>query len=447
MTSRTLRISSLKFIALLFGAAGVVCAYTLPAFKELAARSAYQHFIGMTAEKTGETMTAEQFDRAAAMLDRARQYERSNPRWQAERGNFLHNAAAGSLQRDAVYQTAESDLKQAILLDPTNGWNFYELGRLRISMGDACGDEWKNCAPTHYFLTAWQTNPNTLALRARLALWLYHRDRTQALQLIRDALPLAAASTKVVLEDLWLLIQDYHELKAFLPESDTIAFEFSRFLFEKHLDYYSDIEATSACASPEISAKAPQWCRASQLDQAAIQNGCADLPVLARSPDGRSLELGFDDGSEEWGGYMTWEGFRLKKLFCLPANIEEYDYAAIKILMKATGSSNFIVDISLDETLAHRYEKTAPEYTGWYEIPFHPSLLSGKSHVAVYIRVKEASLRWKKFLVVWGDQHSARTYSTLALINRGAVDDLSPELEGEQSGEYLIRLVFKKSSP
>ena len=94
--------------------------------------------------------------------------------------------------------------------------------------------------------------------------------------------------------------------------------------------------------------------------------------------------------------------------------------------------------IHLDNHLIQSFPHTIAHEPQWYEIPFDPALLLGKSWVSVYIRVRDASAAGN-YLQVMGDEHSPTRFS---VFNFDTVDDLSfdPEV---QTGEFMIRLVLQ----
>ncbi len=432
MTSRYLRISSLKFYVLLIGAAGLVLAYALPALKELAARSAYQRFIGMTAGKTGETMTETQLDNAAAMLERAARYERGNPRWRAERGNFLHRAAAASqdptviAQRSERFQQAESVLKDAVLRDPANGWNYYELGRLAISQGNCSITEGKlntECQKGNAFDAAVRFAPNSVFLRTMIGAWYYEHNQNMALRLITDMLNESPQHARSVLDMLWPIFQDANVLRAFLPQTTDIGMTFARFLYDQRLDYASDVERRRALP-----------------DEHAID--CASQEQFREKNGETELEIGNDDGTAEWRSYLALDEERIKKELCVPDDIAAYREASLKIFMSSAYPGDCTVLISIDETLIRQFvPRELPYENSWIDIPFPPIVLYGKQRISVYVRTLQASVADGNYVNVWGDNSVPTTNSVFAFDH---VDDLS---HGQNvQGEYMIRLILKKSA-
>jgi hypothetical protein len=108
--------------------------------------------------------------------------------------------------------------------------------------------------------------------------------------------------------------------------------------------------------------------------------------------------------------------------------------------MNNGGASHFSAHFYLDDHLIRRVKTKIPSFAKWYEIPFDIAFLQGKSRVHVYVRVAEASTSGNS-LHIWGDQD---TPTTRSVFNFDAVDDLSFH-NGIQSGEYMIRLILKKS--
>jgi hypothetical protein len=160
--------------------------------------------------------------------------------------------------------------------------------------------------------------------------------------------------------------------------------------------------------------------------------------ILSQNPDSHRIELGNDDGSAEWSTRLTAETMRIKKVICLPDTLESYDTATLRIFLHHGGSPDFSMQVSLDDQPV-RALPPLPETAQWHEIPLEKSLLTGKSSITVYIRVSGAS-EAANFLEIRGDQD---TLTTQSVFNLKTTHDLSPD-EGNQTGEYMIRLVLSR---
>ncbi|PIE35293.1 hypothetical protein CSA56_04750 [candidate division KSB3 bacterium] len=361
----------------------------------------YQQSIAATAQGV-PTMTTVQRDAARRSLTTAIRLDGKNPRYHFAQGSFLFQLHSESSQPDIEQQQekwirdAESSLKNAIRLDPANAWNYYELARFKEFMtpcADIHGiDTPESCPSAKLFVQALHYAPNQLFLRNSVGLWLYYQDRETAFTVIRDVI--ARYTTN--------------------PQEREI--EFSKFLYDMRLDYESDLhssvwkESVGKCAGP--------------IKQ-----------------DQHSIELGSDDGFAEWRTYLASKRSRVKKVICLPETTEQYDYAALKIMMSHGGHENFIASIYIDDQPVQFYDREVPHQKHWYEIPFAPSFLRGKTFINVYIRVDEASYRGGNYLQIWGDQKPATEHSSRDYHRKR---DLSDDRE-LQTGEFMIRLVLKKS--
>lgn len=318
-------------------------------------------------------------------------------------GAFLESAAKITSAADAEkklseLRNAETWLQRAVMLDPANPWNYYQLGRIGIFRGECRQGEKgtpDECSTARYFLAALKLAPHRLFLQRHIGRWFYFYDQEFAFQAIRP-----------------MIAQDH----ASPAESPPGRHELAGFLYHLHLDYQGD----------QYYAKAQQTCSPDQ-NHYWLKRGSA------------TIEIGNDDGSGEWRTYLASEQARIHKLFCLPQKLESYTSAALKLIMNNGGSANFTAYFYLDDHLIAQYEQTIPRQAQWYEIPFDPTLLQGKAQVNVYIRVTGAS-RSGNFLQLWGDQDTPNHASSL---NMHEAADLSPD-QGIQHGEYLIRLVFKK---
>ncbi len=238
-------------------------------------------------------------------------------------------------------------------------------------------------------------------MRKEVGLWYYHYDPEAAHQLLRA-----------------LIVRDI----ANSPEHLQNTRDFSKFLYEIRMDYESDREAEQALPSKK---KETEPCKANVVAQG--------------SSDHQEIELGNDDGSAEWRTRLVSETLRVKKVICLPEDLDEYNYTAVKIYMNNGGNRDFLTQINIDDYLIKQYHHIVPRTAKWYEISFDKTLLQGKSRITVYIRVTDAS-ETGNYLQIWGDQNTPTTHS---VFNFDTTHDLSFD-EGIQTGEYMIRLVLKK---
>lgn len=345
---------------------------------------------------------------AIAALTQALRYDRNHPDYASGlAGALLQSAATLTSPAEAENRAnrlheAETWFQRAVMLDPANPWNYYELGRIGQFRGECRQQEpgqFEECSTARYFLAALKQAPQKLFLRRYVGRWFYYFDQEFTFEAIRP-----------------LLAQ--HQTS--ISEEPATNLELAEFLYDLHLDYQSD-----------------QYYAQAQQTPFSLCSDSQDHLWLQRSPE--ALELSYDDGSGEWRTYLASEQTRIHKLFCLPLNIEPYKSVAVKLLMNNGGSANFDAYLYLDEHLIYHYNQGVPRQAKWYEIPFDPALLHGKSQINLYIRVTGAS-RSGNFLQLWGDQDTPNHNSSFNFHN---IEDLSPD-HGIQRGEYLIRLVFKK---
>ena len=381
-------------------------AYLISIAKSYYASILYQEGTnGISATDNLSAIDVHQADAITQSIKAAIYYDRTHAEYPYDLGKFLFQLgqdAATVDEKTERFREAEGYLKQAILLDPANAWYYYELGRLTHLRGDCVEQNQQkkeDCSTARYFLAVLKNAPREMFLRQAVGRWLYYYDRDMGHQFIRQ-----------------LLVSD----RPHIFEASNLLQEFSKFLYEIRLDYESDREALAARASiPEP------------------QKTC-HINILSQSSDGNVIELGNDDGSVEWKTRLLSEADRVKKVICLPENLDQYHYAALKIFMNNGDSPTFRTHISIDKQLITTYENSIARTARWYEIPFDRAILQGKSSINVYIRVSGTSASGN-YLQIWGDQD---TQTSDSLLNFDTTDDLSTN-DGIQLGEYLIRLVLR----
>jgi len=375
----------------------------------------YRQFTYAVQEEDTPSVTAIQHDYIIDHIKKAIRHDRNNAEYYFALGSYLYRYYADIQDAEAIehkeqgFHEAEGWLHKAIMLDPANPGYYYEMGRLSDSRGDCSppiprGEQGGKCPAALYFLAALNNAPKNMFLRKVVGRWFYHYNQETGYQFLREILSRDTEDT---------------------PESPRIAREFSKFLYEIHMDYESDREAKRAL---HLEKGEPEECKASFAPRSKINFALQE-----------EIELGNDDGSAEWRTALTSETQRVKKVICLPENLDEYNYSAVKIFMNNGGGRHFITHISIDDQLIRQYHRTVPRVRNWHEIPFDKNLLQGKSSINVYIRVTGVS-EAGNYLEIWGDHDIPNRHS---VFNFNTKDDLSSD-EGIQTGEYMIRLVLKK---
>ena len=293
----------------------------------------------------------------------------------------------------ALLHESESRMKQAIMLNPSNPWFYYELGRM------------KHDTDTHasavYFQAALKNAPKEIFLRKAIGQWFLFYDRDEGRRIMRE---LAAGDSLLSVEG---------------PE---ISLEFARLLYDFQLDYDAERELS----------------RRNLADGHASEAGCR-AKLLSNPDDSIGLEFGNDTGIAEWKAPLKRDTERIHKSICLPEDLRAYQYCALRIYMNNGGRKDFTAHISINEHRVKSFTHEIPQRAGWYEIPFDIHLLQGLSKINMYLRVENAS-EAGNFLQIWGESHTPNSRSTW---NFDSTEDLSSE-EGRQQGEYLIRLVLRK---
>ncbi len=427
--------SSIYFMVTVVLAFMFVLLYLFYAVNSYYAFTHYQEASKVISQKTPSPVNTTQHDQVIEHLKTAIRHDRNNAEYYYALGSYLYRYYADTQDGEAIehkaqgFHEAETWLQKAMRLDPANPWYYYEMGRLSDSRGDCPPPSsvlslrqardrlhqgrrtdsplpWRegelkegDCPAARYFSAALNNAPNEMFLRKEVGRWYYYYDQETAHRLLRKLISRDRGTT---------------------PEHPRVSREFSKFLYEIRMDYESDREAAKMVDTEK------ERCKVSVVSQSKI-----NLALQGR------IEFGNDDGSAEWRTRLASNTLRVKKVICLPENLAEYDYAALKIFMNHGGNENFIARISIDKHLVKTYDDTAPHIGKWHEIPFEKMLLQGKSSINVYIRVTGATAAGN-YLQIWGDQD---TPTTLSVFNVDMTNDLSLD-EGVQTGEYMIRLVL-----
>ncbi len=416
MKKYTYRLPPFRYWCVIGIAAVFVVVYLVQVGRSLAALAFYQRFLAVVASgKTDAPLTEQQHVLISDLLHKIIRFEAAYPQYWYELGSYLHRYAVGleTPAREAGFQEAEQAFKRAAALDPASPWSYYELGRLDVGRGDFCetldSQTVEVCPSAKYFRRALLSAPTNMFLRQVVGLWFYERNDAAAFHVMREA------------------------IAAYNPDEREAVFEFARFLYEMALDtlsdqYYAEYMHTNNGTPPLAEACPPLLHTKSILyNNDPIFIGCEET------------EFGNDDGTGEWPAFLASDRMRIKKVLCVPSDVDDYNYAALKISMSYRRSAQFILKVFIDEHLIKTYMYDVPQKHGWHEIPFNKEILAGKSRINVYLRVEEADLATGS-LRVWGDQDTPNRTSTW---NFDATDDLSID-QGNQHGEYLIRLVLKK---
>lgn len=345
-------------------------------------------------------------------LQNAFRYDQNNPQYPYKLGEYLYRSYSQTQQGDDSeaaqqgVQDAENWLKQAIALDPANPWYYYELGRFGASRSEcthtSADFKDEDCAAARYLTAALRNAPKNTFLRTSVGAWMSHYDQDRAYSLMRE----------VMEEDV--------RIPSASPRLAKMHRNFSRFLYDIRMDYESDRELALVTAPPSHS------------------NARCTPAILFQSSDGRQLELGNDDNFPDWRVRVRSTDERIKKVFCLPDNLVDYNAAALKILMKSEGPGYAAAQINLDRHPLQTSDKVI-SVLRWYEFPLDLSFLQGKTQAACYLRLAFISAQGVE-LHILGDQD---TPTSTSMFNYQETEDLSAD-EGVQTGEYLMRLVLKK---
>jgi hypothetical protein len=420
----TLSLTPVRYYGVMAIAGILVCLYFFRVIETYYAFIRYTQFLDTASLQVVQLERSEIASRGdLSAITQAIRHDRNNAEYYAALGEYLSDRYIGSPQTDIRVQhlrEAESWLVTALRYNPPNPWYYYDLGRLSASRND-CVDRQSSqfpdalapCLTARYFLSALSNAPTTLFLRRQVGLWYYGYDRDRAFRMMQDIVARTAG----------------HKL-----DDRELALGVAKFLYDMQLDYQSDLAYPS---------------EQSVMRTQEVSNRCQPLTITTIPPDPEAqrgtvqeFEFGSDDGSADWRTYISSEEVRVKKVLCVPENLAEYSSAALKILMNNGGKSNFEATVTINEYVIKRYTPTdpVPRIAAWYEIPFDKNLLQGQSRINVYIRVTGGSGIGNS-LQIWSDHNTSIGHS---VFNFNMTDDLSYN-EGRQTGEYMIRLVLRKS--
>jgi len=302
---------------------------------------------------------------------------------------------------------AEYWLKRAVMLDPANPWHYYALGRVYYSR-NAChnwqihhpAESWDDCSVTKYFRAALENAPKNPFLREVFGRWYAFYNQQQAKHYIRNMLDEDDPNAPIEVD-----VQP-----------------FAQFLYDLQMDYESDkiIQQLQAVASGEK----------------GIQRRSE---IMTQSPGGSVIEVGSDDGIADWKTPLLSETDRVRKILCLPENIEPYQKANLLIFVSQGGEGDFMLRVGVDTEMFDIPGHALPRSPGWHSIPIEMSMLYDKASIQVYLRVSGLT-HPEQAPEIWGDAHTTTVDS---MYNLRHTKDLSSEA-GSQTGEYMIRLQLER---
>ncbi len=397
MRHTLLKCSALTYYAIFAAVIALTGVYARSAVNMFSAFAAYQQF-QRTSKLTDDHASAPELRQllATAMS--------KHP----EHGDY--HAAFGSLLSEypgSDAAQAETHLREAILRDPANADYYYEAGRISAdrqtcspSPSRSPDDAAEACAAARYFLSAWRNAPNDLFFRSQIAPWLnyYHHDLT--VRLMRQFLA--------------------DDATQFLGRPRDYVEAFGQTLYQLQMDVESE-------RTLELAGMQPSTCQAMPLPS-----------------DASVLEIANDDGAADWMTTLRAQDDRVKKVFCLPERIEEFQAVSLRILMNRSSDAGegCALIVGIDEITRLIPCDTIGVMPEWHEIPLDPDELTGKFRLTVFLRVSGMAQGWNA-LEIWGDQQAA-TQSSVFGFRQTA--DLS-QSEGKQLGEYMIRLRLMRSQP
>jgi tetratricopeptide (TPR) repeat protein len=403
----SLKMSPFVYYCLVFVAGMCVVLYLGHTIKMFLAFRDYQTFTEatLTDKKIADDTHLRQ------MITTAVNTDRNNAEYAHALGRYhLKVVVADQSATTPVPQTQELDeaerwLQKAVQLDPGNPEYYYHLGRVGYYRGDclirhdiSVTNLGAACSTARYFWAALQNAPKNMFLRKETGQLFCAYNREAAITMMR----------KLIADD----------TGNFMQNPGQTANEFSRVLYDLHMDYESDLV----------------------LERVKPMQLMPSPPtILAQSDsEGQTYELGDNDGSAEWNTRLVSQTERVKKVIELPKQPEKYDYAALKLFMNRGPEALLEMKIWLDDHLITLPDDLISVVPTWHEVAFDPAILQGKSHLTISIR-GENLCEPDNYLQIWGDQDTPTIHSTWGW---KSTDDLSAA-PGRQRGEYMIRLLVK----
>lgn len=396
--------------------------YLLQVLADFRAAWRYEQFIRESRTPPSQAaLVFEEPEPAVQLLEAAMRLEPCHAQYASALGRYLHRHLPDVAHpyADAIGQQrlakAENLLRRAVLLEPSNAAHYYELGRLSQDIapcpapdGDGTARhreaQWLAACPTaRLFYAVLRNAPNDSFFRETVGRWLYAYLPGRTRATLREIAAREVRLTRV---------------------ADSVARRAAQFFYDVQLDYESDQE----------------------LARLAPPAGDEDNDVLARLPnivreDAGWVEFGNDDGTAEWSSPLSADELRIKKIIYLPRDVEAYSKAAIRVYLNAVGRNECTARLVLDSHHIATVTGGFPLQPDWYEIPLDTRLLQGKSLITIYLRATGACGP-ENALQIWGDRQAPTVHS---VFNLDTVDDLSIR-DGAQTGEYLIRLLLRRTT-
>jgi hypothetical protein len=157
----------------------------------------------------------------------------------------------------------------------------------------------------------------------------------------------------------------------------------------------------------------------------------------------------YDEHSiRSWRCYLTNTRDVIQKILLIPENADQYQRFYLKIFRNGADKLNpddkntYQAVVKVDEKIVKIFENGVSNKLDWKLIPVDNALIKGKEKITISIFLTGKADASSNYVNLFGEESTITTKSKRSMFN-GQMQDLSPE-NGQQRGEYLIRLAMKR---
>ena len=138
----------------------------------------------------------------------------------------------------------------------------------------------------------------------------------------------------------------------------------------------------------------------------------------------------------------------IQKTLLIPGDANQYQRFQFKIFMHGAGKLNpndkntYQVVVKVDDRIVKNFPDGISSEPSWKLIPVNKELIIGKEKVTISVFLTGKPNASYNYVNCYGEESTITVKTKRSRFNN-QTDDLSPE-DGQQRGEYLIRLVMEK---
>ena len=161
-----------------------------------------------------------------------------------------------------------------------------------------------------------------------------------------------------------------------------------------------------------------------------------------------SKEIYDEHSIRSWRCYLANTSDVIEKTLLIPKDANQYQRFQINIFMHGAGKLNpgdkntYQAVVKIDDKIVKTFEEGVPTKLDWKLIPIDKGLIIGKEKITVSVSLTGKADASSNYVNFYGEESTITVKSKRSRFNN-QTEDLSPE-NGQQRGEYLIRLVMKK---